>query len=79
MDDDWVVLCQALYHSIGEEEWTGMHDNVTEVCRKIGVKKAEQRVAGLALVWSTGDRKGFGERLALQSNPIASVFDSVAV
>ena len=55
MDDDWVVLCQALYHSIGEEEWTDMHDNVTEVCRKIG------------------------ERLALQSNPIASVFDWVAV
>ena len=26
MEEDWVVLCQALYHSIGEEEWTGMHE-----------------------------------------------------
>ena len=28
MEEDWVVLCQALYQSIGEEEWTKMHEKL---------------------------------------------------
>ena len=33
-EEDWVVLCQALFQSIKEEEWIEMHE------------KLQQRVAG---------------------------------
>ena len=39
MEKDSVVLCQALYQAIGEEEWTDMHEQLEEVWRTIGVKK----------------------------------------
>ena len=29
MEEDWVVLSQALDQSIGEEEWSDMHEGVT--------------------------------------------------
>ena len=47
MDDDWVVLCRTLRHSFGEEEWIEMHEKLKDVCKKIGVKKAGQKVAGM--------------------------------
>ena len=34
LNEDWVVLCQALYQSIGEEEWTEVHGKVQEAYRK---------------------------------------------
>ena len=40
MDEDWVVLRQALHQSIGEEEWSDKHEYLPQVCKKIGVKKA---------------------------------------
>ena len=47
--EDWVVLCQALYQWIGEEEWSDMHDILAKrVSKHIGVKKAAQRIAGVA-------------------------------
>ena len=52
MEEDWVVLCQALYQSIGKGEWSDMHESFQEVCRNIGVNKAGQRIAGLGkLAW----------------------------
>ena len=48
--EDWVVLRQALYQSIGEEEWTDMHERFKEACRKIGVKKNGQKDDGLGKV-----------------------------
>ena len=50
MDEDWVVLCQALYQLIGEEEWPKMHERFEEACRKTRAKKAGQRIAGLRKV-----------------------------
>ena len=46
MDEDWVVLCQALHLSIEEEEGVEMHEKLKEVCTNIGVKKAGQRWLG---------------------------------
>ena len=43
MDEDLVVLCQALYQSI-EEEWTEMQERLQELCWEVGVKKAGQRI-----------------------------------
>ena len=43
MEEDWVVLCQALYQSIGKEEWSDMHHSFfkkKEGCKNIGVQKA---------------------------------------
>ena len=37
MEEDWVVLCQALNQSIKEKEWKEMHDELTDVSKKIGV------------------------------------------
>ena len=44
MDEEWVVLCQALFQSIKEEEWTEKHKEWKEVTRQ--VRKARQRVVG---------------------------------
>ena len=52
---DWVPrsVCQqhriarALYQTMRDEEWTGMHEKLYEVSEKIGVTKAGQKVAGL--------------------------------
>ena len=38
MGEDLVVLHQALYDSIGEEERIEMHEKLKEVCKHIGVK-----------------------------------------
>ena len=60
MEEDRVVLCQALYQSIGEEEWTEMHERKKEVFRNIGVKKAGQIIAGLGKVaWRKTGRNLF--------------------
>ena len=57
---DGVVLCQALCKSSGEEEWTDMFEKLREVCRKIGVKNAGQRMAGLGKVaWRKTEREPF--------------------
>ena len=52
-----MVLCQALFQSITEDGWTGMHEKLN-VTRKLGVSKAWQRVAGpVQVAWrktSTG-------------------------
>ena len=53
MEQDLVVLCQALYHSIKEEEWIEMGEKLREVSKKTGVKKAGERVAGLGKVAKT--------------------------
>ena len=37
MEENWVVLCQAVNQSIKEKEWKEMHDELTEVSKKIGV------------------------------------------
>ena len=58
MEEDWVVLCQALYLSIGEEVQSSMHESLTEVCTKREVKKAVHRIAGLA-GWRMSDREPF--------------------
>ena len=50
MDEDLVVLCQAPYQSIKQEEWAEMHEEQKEVTEKIGVKKAGQSVVGLGKV-----------------------------
>ena len=42
-----MVLCQASFQSVKEEEWIEMHEKSKEVTRKIGVKRAGQRVAVL--------------------------------
>ena len=55
MEEDWVVLCQAMYQSIKEEEWIEMHEKLREVIRKIGVKGSGQWVAGLGKVASVED------------------------
>ena len=53
MEEDLVVLCQALYQSIGEEEWSGMHESLKEV----GVKKAGRRIAALGnLAWRKSEK-----------------------
>ena len=57
---DGVVLCQALCKSSGEEEWTDMFEKLREVCRKIGVKNAGRRMAGLGKVaWRKTEREPF--------------------
>ena len=48
MEEDWVVLRQALYQSIKES--IEMHETLKEVTRKIEVKKAGQRGKGLGKV-----------------------------
>ena len=59
MDEDLVVLCQALYQSI-EEEWTEMHERLQELCWEVGVKKAGQRIAGLGRVaWRKTEKEPF--------------------
>ena len=59
-DEGGVVLCQALYPSIGEEAWTELHERFKEVCRKIGVKKAGRRIAGLSkVVWRKTEKELF--------------------
>ena len=59
IDEDSVVLCQALYQSI-EEEWTEMHERLQELCWKVRVKKAGQRIAGLGRVaWRKTEKEPF--------------------
>ena len=50
MDEDWVVLCPALCQSILQEEWIDMPKQLKDDCRKIEVKNAGQKVAGLGKV-----------------------------
>ena len=45
VEEDW-VLCQPLYRTNGVEEWREMQKALKEVSKKIGMKKAEQKVAG---------------------------------
>ena len=46
-----VVLCQALFQSIKEQEWMEMHEKLKDVTRKTGAKKAGQRI-GAEDCWS---------------------------
>ena len=46
MNEDWVLLCQALYLAVSVGEWRDMHEKLKEVSKQIGVKKAEQKVTG---------------------------------
>ena len=39
-EEDRTVVSQSMYHSIGEEEWSDIHQRLTEVCNKIGFMKA---------------------------------------
>ena len=55
MEEDWVVLCQASFQSIKEEDWIEMHEKLKDVTRKIGVKEAGQRVVGAGEVGSAED------------------------
>ena len=58
VEEGSVVLCQSFFQSIGEEEWTDMHENVKEVCRNIGVKKAEHRIAVMGmLAWRKSEKR----------------------
>ena len=44
--------------SIGEEEWTQTHEMFKYICRKMEVKKAGRRIAGLGKVaWDDGRRR----------------------
>ena len=55
-------LCQALFQSIKEEAWLEMHEKMKDITRKIEVKRAGQRVAGLAFFSSQdGTRPGLQE------------------
>ena len=47
MDEDWVVLCQALYEAIGMRDWRVMHEKLKEVSKTIGVAKPGQKFAGM--------------------------------
>ena len=60
MEEDWVVLCQALYQSTGEEEWTEMHERFKELCKKIGVKGS----------WAKNWWRGGQRRSSLSSHQI---------
>ena len=65
-------LCQALFQPIKEEAWLEMHEKMKDITRKIEVKRAGQRVAGLAFffqprrnetrpsggVWTCGNVRG---------------------
>ena len=58
-----MVLCQALYKSSGEEEWTELHEQVKSLQKKIGVKKAGQSVAGLGKVaWRKTQEESFSAK-----------------
>ena len=55
-----MVLRQAPFQSIKEEEWMEMHERLNEVTKKIGVKKAGQRVVGLGEVgWRKTSKESF--------------------
>ena len=55
-----VMLCQALYQSIKEEEWTEMHETSKDVTEMIGVKKAGQKVAGVGEVaWRKTSKESY--------------------
>ena len=42
---------------LGKKTWSDMHESVKEVCNKIEVKEAGQRIAGLGeLAWRKSDR-----------------------
>ena len=41
------MFARRFYQSIGEEEWSCMHESLNEVCEKIGVKMAGHRISGL--------------------------------
>ena len=43
MEVDWVVLCQAPYQSIKEDEWIEVHEILKEVTKQIRVKKTGRR------------------------------------
>ena len=40
MEEDWVMLCQALYRSIRDEEWHEILEKLKEVPNKFGVKNS---------------------------------------
>ena len=42
-----MLLCKALYQSIGEQEQIAMHEELTEVCKIFEVKEAEQKEVGV--------------------------------
>ena len=50
---DWVELCQTLFQSVKEEEWTAMHERLKEATKKITVQKAGQMVG---VQWLGGRR-----------------------
>ena len=50
LEEYWVVPCQALHRSIGEEDRCGTHESSNKVCKTNGVKKAGHRIAGLGTV-----------------------------
>ena len=63
MAEDWIVLCQALYQSTREEEWTALRKQFKEVSEKSGVKRAGQKVAGSGkLACKLFDRRSAGAR-----------------
>ena len=39
-NEDWVVLCEALYQSIGEDVSIEVHEKWKEACKAIGLKKS---------------------------------------
>ena len=45
MDEDWVVLCQALYQSLGEQEWIEMHTKLKRSVQNDWSKESGQKVA----------------------------------
>ena len=52
MEEDWIVLCQALYQSTSEEEWNELHEMSKEDSQNIWIKKAGREEAGLGkLAW----------------------------
>ena len=35
VEDEWVVLCQALFQSIKEDQWVKMHENLKRIIQKV--------------------------------------------
>ena len=55
MEEEWVVPCQALYKSIGDEEWYDMHESSKEVCKIRGQEGRSQNCFGVAHVRKGAD------------------------
>ena len=54
-----MAICQALYQGIEAADWSEMHEQLEEVSKCIGVKKARQRVASLGkLACTVGAGRG---------------------